>query len=173
MRPLKDLLLALCRLLNVSEYSREKPYKAHVYVCRRDGVWGIVRAKDFDDEVIRMRRLFRKDGWPHWTSTNLKPVRPMVSPVFLFSDKTPAERNFLVGNVEKDLDYLLAYCRAEFRDFELPPMNAGGLVPCDYHGGVYEQTGREGSRVRCYSLEQCWKHLGLNPSNQYFMSMTD
>ena len=122
------------------------PKEALFYVSSHNGVTGVVRAEDFDDEVRRMRKLFRKNGRPQGA------VRPQVYPVLLFSDKTPSSRSFRVGSLD-DLKQLLEGCAVEQRTFELPPLNAPGFTPYGYFG-MMEEIGREGTRHRVWTLEQ-------------------
>ena len=121
------------------------PKEPLVYVSSHNGVTGVVRAEDFDDEVRRMRKLFRRDG-----GRPAEAVRPQVYPVFLFSDKTPPNRSFRVGTLA-DLKRLLEGCLVEQRVFELPPLNAPGCTPYGYYG-MMEEIGREGTRHRLYAF---------------------
>lgn len=125
------------------------PKEPLVYVSSHNGVTGVVRAEDFDDEVRCMRRLFRREGGMLAGS-----VRPQVYPVFLFSDKTPSSRSFQVGTLA-DLKRLLEGCHVEQRVFELPPLNAPGFTPYGYYG-MMEEIGREGTRHRLYAFG--WAH---------------
>lgn len=122
------------------------PKEPLVYVSSHNGVTGVVRAEDFDDEVRWMRKLFRKNGKPQGA------VRPQVYPVFLFSDKNPSSRSFRVGTLD-DLKQALEGCALEQRTFELPPLNAPGFTPYGYFG-MMEEIGRENTRHRVWSLEQ-------------------
>ncbi len=131
------------------------PKEPLVYLCSHNGVTGVVRAEDFDDEVRRMRRLFvvhiRCKGEPQ------RMVRPQVYPVFLFSDKTPSSRSFRVGTLD-DLKQVLKNCVIEPRIFEVPPMNIPGFTPFGYLG-MMEEVGRENSRLHIWTLEQARAYL--------------
>ncbi len=132
----------------IQKFWDKYPNKPLVYVCTHNGVTGAVCADDFDTEIRRMRKNFKKNGWENavW------PIRPQVYPIFLFSDKNVSERSFRVGSL-KQLSELLKDCAVEFRDFELPPLNAPGSTPYGYYG-QFEQVGRENTRHRVWTLEQ-------------------
>ncbi|GEM_PF-1658119 len=136
----------------------EYPVEHLLYVCSHNGVTGVVRAEDFDDEVRRMRREFEKSGWPKdplgW---ELRPVRPQVFPVFLFSDKNPSDRSFRVGTLAEMRQALDGYC-VEERSFELPPINAPGMIRSGYYGH-WESVGRENTRHRAWTLEQARRYF--------------
>lgn len=127
-----------------------------VYTCSRNGVTGVVRAVDFDAEVLKMRR--EHDRLAKKKYLNRKSLRPIVYPVFLFSDKTPGKHSFRVGTIE-DMYALLKDCALEERAFELPPINGGVITPVDYSGLNWEQVGREGTRHKVYTLEQARNYI--------------
>ena len=133
------------------KYWDRYPKGPFVYVCSHNGVVGAVRAEDYDDEVRRMRKEFQKKRFLR------HPVRPQVYPVFLFSNKNVGERSFRVGT-ENKLNEILMDCVVEFRDFELPPLNAPGSTPFGYEG-MFEQVGRENTRHRVWSDEQANTYL--------------
>lgn len=118
-------------------YWLDYPEEPLVYVCSHNGVTGVVRADDFDNEVRRMRKFFRqKRGfhrpvrrWPY------SPIRPQVYPISLFSDMTPTKRNLLTGTLG-DLRKMLEECVAEERSFYVPPLSAPGWPPNSYLGRV-------------------------------------
>ena len=130
------------------------PRKPLLYICSHNGVTGVVRAEDFDDEVRRMRRSLKR-GWPTRGVSNVPwPVRPQVYPVFLFSDKNPRKRSFRVGTLDEMWEaFDLCGCVVEERSFELPPLNAPGHTPFGYFGMMVE-IGRENARHRVWSLKQ-------------------
>jgi len=130
------------------------PSQPLLYVCSHNGVTGVVRAEDFDDEVRLMRQEFEKNKWPDYCLRDweVRPVRPQVWPIFLFSDKDPGSRSFRVGTL-KELYKILEGCRIEERSFELPPLNAPGMARAGYHGG-WNEIGRENSRHVKWSLNQ-------------------
>jgi len=132
-----------------------------VYVCSHNGVTGVVRADDFDDEVQRMRRLFKRYGSPWSGADSYKAVRPQVYPVFLFSDKVQLEPSFRVGSLD-DLQLILWDCAVEERSFELPPMKAPGSIPNGYYGEL-QKIGSEGCRHRWWGFKQACAYLHGEP----------
>ena len=118
-----------------------------VYICSRNGVTGVVRANDFDDEVRRMRKHGR-----------VSPVRPQVYPVFIFSDKTPSKEDMRCGTLD-DMEGFLKKCSVEYRDFQLPPLNKGELMPSGYLG-LFEKVGyTPASKYRVYSFRDIEEYL--------------
>jgi len=125
------------------------PKEPLVYVCSHNGVTGVVRAVDFDDEVRRMRRLFRREGRPQ------DAVRPQVNPVFLFSDKTSLSRSFFRVGTLDDLKQILEGCAVEQRTFELPSLNAKALTTF----GLMKKIGFKNPRNYICTLEQAQTYL--------------
>ncbi len=138
------------------------PKEPLVYICTHNGVTGVVGAEAYDDEIRRMRRQFKKKGWPSdrlgrelWS---LCPVRPQVYPIFLFSDKNPSpSRSFRVGTMF-EMAGILKGCRVEERTFELPPLNAPGSTRFGYYDS-WEEIGRENTRHRRWTLDQARMYL--------------
>lgn len=127
------------------------PTQSLIYVSLDNGVVGAVCAEDYDREVYRMRKEFSWNRWP------TVPVRPQVYPVFLFSNKNPGNRSFRVGT-EEDLTRIIRGCAVEFRDFELPPLNAPGYTPLGYFG-AREEIDSENARRRKWTLDQAREYL--------------
>lgn len=128
-----------------------------VYRCDHNGVTGVVLARDYSRAIREMRRWCRRLRKSHFVWANPLGYRVQVYPVFLFSDKKPKERNFLVGNMEQ-LGKLLKGCYVEQHAFELPPVSAGGMTPYFYRG-TWEQVGREGTRHRIYDYDSAYRYV--------------
>jgi len=144
---------------------RAYPKQPLIYVCTHNGVTGVVRAEDFDNEILRMRREFTKNMWPvEPLGWEIRPVRPQVYPVFLFSDKNP-QRSFRVGTLA-EMTGILKGCCVEERNFELPPLNAPGMAKLGYYGS-WEEVGRENTRHRVWTLKQAHTHLSGGIVNTY------
>lgn len=98
-----------------------------LYVCSHNGVVGVVRAEDFDSEVRSARTTFNKQKhWPdrgswYW---DIRPIRPQVHPVFLFTNHKDRNENVVVGDLEFMAE-ILKGCRLEERSFELPHYKSG------------------------------------------------
>ena len=98
-----------------------------LYVCKVNGVVGVVRKEEFE----RILRVYRKLRAPvdedalnaHWSSypflTGRLPVYPRVG---LFSNKFPPIRHRLVGTIA-DYHSLILGCYVEERSFTLPPVD--------------------------------------------------
>ena len=109
------------------------PEEPLVYMCSHNGVTGIVRAEDFDDEVRKMRRQFRNEK-----RKLTREVRPQVNPVFLFSDNNSRwVQSFRVGMI-KELKEILDGCSVEQRVFDLPLLRAPGSTFYGYNGATQE-----------------------------------
>jgi hypothetical protein len=103
-----------------------------LYVCSHNGATGVVRAEDYDDEVRRVRKIFRKKQWDRrFEGQETRAVRPIVVPVFLFSDKDRGPETYKNGSLA-DLANLLEGCYVEERSFELPRMDSPGFPRGDY-----------------------------------------
>jgi hypothetical protein len=97
-----------------------------LYVCSHNGVTGVVRAEDFDKEVRKARAIFNKSHWPdrgswYW---DIRPIRPQVHPVFLFTNHKDKNDSVVVGDLELMAE-ILKGCRLEERSFELPHHKSG------------------------------------------------
>ena len=142
-----------------SRYPKDRPL---LYRCedKSIGVVALVRAEDFDAEVRRMRLFFEREGYPSYITA----VRPQVFPVFLFSSKEVAPSNFLTGNMYEAI-CMIQGCAVEARDFFIPPIqvppNGREFIPTSYRSDIIhsEEIGREGSRVRSYTLDEAVAYL--------------
>lgn len=99
-----------------------------VYVCCHNGVTGVVRADDLDDEIRRVRSQefdhkyglgFKEHGHRAWLLNYRQ--------VFLFSDMNMPEISNCVGTLSQ-MRQMLNGCFVEHRDFRLPPIKVGQEV---------------------------------------------
>jgi len=95
-------------------YPTDKPL---IYLCKDNGVTGIARAEDFDQEIMVERSICngadKLDG-----RTRETVYRPLVTPIFLFSDTTSSKKLGIIGG-SAELHILLHGCLVEERSFEL------------------------------------------------------
>jgi hypothetical protein len=91
-----------------------------LYICSHNGVTGVIRADEFDDNIRTKRSELNRWGW-----MGLEPLRPKFHyrSIFLFTDKTKPEVHQVIGGLG-ELRGLLSDCAVEYRDFELPPIQA-------------------------------------------------
>jgi hypothetical protein len=93
---------------------KKPPKIPMVYVCKHNGVAGVVRAEDFEQAVHLRRKNFIEPKTP----TEI--YRPWIDTTFLFSDKREPSprRTFHVGTMD-DFNKLIQGCYAEERVFHL------------------------------------------------------
>lgn len=127
-----------------------------IYICSIGGRYGVVRAKDFEKAIKKMRRnAITRFGWGSFSSIYDKPIMPIVYPVFVFSDKG----GHLVSGNKAQMEKLVHLCRCELRVFRVPHENEESVL-ID-HRGPFELVGREGSVMQRHDWKTLLSMIGV------------
>lgn len=82
-------------------------HKPLLYVCKSNGVIGVVRARDYHRALRRVWRVSERNG--------LQEARPLISPTFRFFNPTP-DNHANTGLLE-NYNKLASQCRIVYADF--------------------------------------------------------
>ena len=119
MRSLRNMLHRTKIELKLRQWFDRYPKEPLLYLCKDNATTGVVRGNDFDLEVMTERSICggveKTNGIIH---EEQRVYRPIVAPIFLFSDNKRLDKVGIIGSVS-DLHTVLQGCMVEERSFRV------------------------------------------------------